>query len=156
MSMNGPTIMSGGQTGVDRGALDAAIATDTPCGGYCPKGRRAEDGVIPAQYPLIETESGDYEERTRRNVTESDATLIIHFGSLEGGTELTKRFCSAHSKPLLKIDASKTDVERAEQTLFDFLYKYSARTLNVAGPRRSEHADGYDYAYRLLTRLLRR
>ena len=156
MSINGPTIMSGGQTGVDRGALDAAIATDTPCGGFCPQGRHAEDGIIPAQYPLTETESGDYEERTRLNVTESDATLIIHFGTIEGSTELTERFCIAHSKPLLKIDGSKTDIERAEQTLFDFLYKYSARTLNVAGPRRSECANSYDYTYRLLTRLLRR
>ena len=149
-------IISGGQTGVDRGALDAALDTGTPCGGYCPTGRRAEDGEIPAQYPMTETDSTDYEDRTRLNVTESDATLIIYFDSVEGGTELTERLCHAHSKPLLKIDGNKTDIERAEQDLFDFLRKYSAHKLNVAGPRRSERANAHDYAYKLLTRLLRR
>lgn len=148
-------IINGGQTGVNRGALDAALDTGNPCGGYCPKGRRAEDGVIPQQYPMTETESTDHKEHARLNVTESDATLIIYFGS-EDSTDLTERLCHAHSKPLLKIDASKTDIERAEQTLFDFLRKYSVHTLNVAGPRRSEHASGRDYAHKLLTRLLRR
>ena len=70
-------IVSGGQTGVDRGALDAALPRGFPCGGYCPAGRRAEDGRIPARYPLEELSSPHYQVRTRRNVEESDGTLII-------------------------------------------------------------------------------
>ncbi|PSQ85488.1 MAG: molybdenum cofactor carrier, partial [Bacteroidetes bacterium QH_2_63_10] len=82
-------IISGGQTGVDRAALDAALAFNVPVGGWCPKGRRAEDGQIPDRYPLEETPSEAYEQRTAWNVRDSDGTLIITDGSLEGGTALT-------------------------------------------------------------------
>lgn len=79
-------IISGGQTGVDRGALEAALEAGIECGGTCPAGRKAEDGIIPEIYPLTELESTVYSDRTRKNVIDSDATLIIHFGRLEGGT----------------------------------------------------------------------
>ena len=75
-------IISGGQTGVDRAALDVALDAGLPCGGWCPRGRRAEDGPIVAQYPLMETDSPDYQMRTRRNVEDADATLILTLGPL--------------------------------------------------------------------------
>lgn len=156
MGTAGPKIIAGGQPGTDRGALDAALETETPCGGWCPKERRAEDGVIPERYPLSETGGTDYEESTRMNVQGSDATLILHYGSPSTSAEETERFCHAHSKPLLLINAKLTDIETAEQQLFSFLRKYSVHTLHVAGPRRSEEGHAYDYAHRLLVRLLRR
>jgi hypothetical protein len=73
-------IISGGQTGVDRGALDAALEASFPCGGWCPKGRKAEDGPIPARYPLKEMDGPAYRLRTERNVRDSDGTLILFFG----------------------------------------------------------------------------
>lgn len=73
-------VISGGQTGVDRAALDVALELGLPCGGWCPAGRRAEDGPIPARYPLTETAGADYVERTRRNVVEADATLVLCHG----------------------------------------------------------------------------
>src|SRR5690606_4861542 len=78
----GPDIVihAGGQTGVDRAALDAAMVCGVPVGGWCPRGRRAEDGPIPARYPLAETASSDYAERTRRNVLDADATLVLTWG----------------------------------------------------------------------------
>src|SRR5210317_1948565 len=79
-------IVSGGQTGVDRGALDAALTLGRVCGGWCPEGRLADDGPIPARYPLQELPGGGYRARTRRNVRDSDATLIVTFGAPTGGT----------------------------------------------------------------------
>lgn len=88
-------LLSGGQTGVDRAALDAALALGIPCGGWCPQGRRAEDGQIPARYPLTETGSPGYRERTYLNVRDSDGTLILARGALSGGTTLTRRVARA-------------------------------------------------------------
>ena len=82
-------IISGGQTGVDRAALDVALALGLAVGGGCPKGRRAEDGIIPDRYPLTETPEPNYEARTRRNVEDADGTLILNRGKLDGGTALT-------------------------------------------------------------------
>jgi predicted Rossmann fold nucleotide-binding protein DprA/Smf involved in DNA uptake len=93
-------IVSGGQTGVDRAALDIALALGIPCGGWCPRGRGAEDGVIPARYPLQETCSHDYAERTRRNVIDSDGTLILAIGALHGGTLLTAQLAEKAASPV--------------------------------------------------------
>ena len=93
-------IISGGQTGVDRAALDAAIELGIPHGGWCPRGRRAENGVIPSRYQLKEIEGIDYSERTRRNIVESDATLILTSGPLQGGTLLTFNLCIKLSRPV--------------------------------------------------------
>jgi len=87
------SIVSGGQTWVDRGALDAALRAGVPCGGWCPADCRAEDGLIDACYGLLPLPQGGYAERTRRNVEDSDATLILYFGELEGGTALTAACC---------------------------------------------------------------
>ena len=97
-------ILSGGQTGVDRAALDFAIARQIPHGGWCPAGRRAADGVLDARYQLLETESIGYRQRTKHNVRDADATLIIFRGRLEGGSLLTRDLATGHGKPLLLCD----------------------------------------------------
>lgn len=102
-------IVSGGQTGVDRGALDAALAVSFPCGGWCPADRRAEDGSIPDRYPVMELRGAGYSERTRQNVLDSDGTLIIHFGELTGGTLKTAKLCDWHGKPVLLLDGLPAD-----------------------------------------------
>lgn len=92
-------IVSGGQTGVDRGALDAAIFLGIAHGGWCPQGRLAEDGTIPPRYELTETNSSKYPIRTQQNVIDSDGTLILYAGELQGGTSLTLRFARERNKP---------------------------------------------------------
>src|ERR1017187_5269325 len=100
-------IVSGGQTGVDRGALDAALAAGFPCGGWCPADCAAEDGPIPARYPLTPLARGGYRERTRKNVLDSDGTAILFHGVLGGGTLLTLNLCKREGKPHVVINASK-------------------------------------------------
>src|SRR5437762_6170449 len=100
-------IVSGGQAGADRGALDAALSLGLGCGGWCPRGRRAEDGPIPARYPLRETPSADYPQRTEWNVRDSDGTLIVHSGRVDRGTALTQRLAARHRRPLLVLEASR-------------------------------------------------
>ena len=148
-------ILSGGQTGVDRGALDAALAAGVECGGSCPAGRLAEDGRIPERYPLIELPDGGYAERTERNVAESDGTLIVTFGEPQGGTRATIDFCMLHQKPYLVMDASIIPVVEATSVAGSFVGEHHIRTLNVAGPRASEAPQAYDYAFRLISALLR-
>lgn len=127
-------IVSGGQTGVDRGALDAAIALGIEHGGWCPKGRLAEDGVIPPHYQVRETKSAEYPVRTEQNVLDSDGTLILYRGQMQGGTELTYRLACKHRKPLLLVDLSApAEPERIRL----WLAHHAIRTLNVAGPRES-------------------
>lgn len=144
-------IVSGGQTGVDRAALDAALAQDVPVGGWCPKGRRAEDGRIPDRYPLKETPSEAYEQRTAWNVRDSDGTLIITAGALEGGTALTMREARRQGRPVLHVrttDSVPVPMIRA------WGEEQDVRVLNVAGPRASEVDGIYDDARALLTSFL--
>src|SRR5436309_14721003 len=100
-------VISGGQTGVDRGALDAALALQVECGGWCPAGRLAEDGTIPKRYPVVELPNARYAERTARNVADSDGTLIISNGEPIGGTRETIQRCVGLDKPHLIIDPAK-------------------------------------------------
>src|SRR5262245_17550353 len=133
-------IISGGQTGVDRAALDAAAELGLPTGGWCPKGRIAEDGTIPLRYALIELESADYADRTRKNVIESDATLILTPTSdpPRGGTALTFQTAASNDKPHLIV---ALDNSAAADEIRTWLSEVKPAILNVAGPRES-HSPG--------------
>jgi hypothetical protein len=144
-------IVSGGQTGADRAALDAALALGAECGGWCPAGRRAEDGPIPMRYPLRETATADYDERTRLNVLDSEATLILAFRQLRGGTALTREVAHRLGRPFLVLDPRGPD---ATDQVVRWLREQSVETLNVAGPRESEEPGMYAAALTLLTAVL--
>ena len=146
-------IISGGQTGVDRAALDVALKNGIDCGGRCPAGRLDEVGRIPDLYPLRELEHGGFTERTLQNVKDSDGTVIIYSAKLSGGTEQTVRFCVEHQRPHQLIDASRISTEDAAKLIVDFR-EHEIDILNVAGPRQSEWPEGYDYAFRALDALL--
>ena len=139
-------IISGGQTGVDRAALDVALKHGIDAGGSCPTGRLDEFGRIPDCYPLKELENGGFIERTLQNVKDSDGTVIIYPGKLSGGTEQTVRFCIEQRRPRLLIDASKIPIEEAAKLIADFVREKQIDILNVAGPRESEWPQGYEYA----------
>ena len=128
-------VISGGQTGVDRAALDVALTLGIPCGGWCPKGRRAEDGVLPANYLLQETPSEEYAERTTWNVRDSDGTLILTKGTPTGGTAFTVQIASQIGKPCLIVDLGKG---APPTTVHRWLTRHRIRVLNVAGPRESQ------------------
>ena len=147
-------IISGGQTGVDRAALDVALNHGIESGGWCPTGRLDEFGKIPDRYPLKELENGGFTERTLQNVKDSDGTVIIYPGKLSGGTEQTVRFCVEQQRPRLLIDASKIPVEEAARLIANFVRENKIDILDVAGPRQREWPEGYQYAYRALDILL--
>ena len=131
-------IVSGGQTGVDRAALDAAIHGGIAHGGWCPSGRRAEDGPIATRYRLKETDSSEYAVRTDRNVVDSDATLILTHGPLSGGTKLTAARARFHGRPLLVVDLDEdSDTAESLEQVTGWLGENSVKVLNVAGPRES-------------------
>ena len=148
-------IVSGGQTGVDRGALDAALAAGFPCGGWCPEGRLAEDGAIADRYPVVVLPGAGYEERTLRNVLDSDGTAILHSGLLEGGTRLTAEHCAKHGKPRLLIDAAAFSPEHAAAEISAFVERERISVLNIAGPRSSKWPGAHGYACETLSVLLR-
>ncbi len=149
-------IVSGGQTGVDRAALDAALELGISCGGWCPAGRRAEDGPIDSRYPLTETKTSDYLERTRLNVKDSDASLIIYFDKVEGGTKKTRAICEQLGKPFLLLDMSSLDEEHALSVLHQFIQENNVRSLNVAGPRASKQAQAHSVTHSLISSLLKK
>ena len=127
-------LISGGQTGVDRAALDLAADLGLEAGGWCPRGRRAEDGIIPDQYPLKETPGRDYEQRTEWNVRDSDGTLILTTGKPEGGTQLTIETAQRLEKPFYVVDLL---APRNLPGLQYWVEYEKIHTLNVAGPRES-------------------
>jgi hypothetical protein len=127
-------LVSGGQTGVDRAALDVALDLGIPCGGWCPRGRRADDGPIDLRYPLRETPSAEYAQRTEWNVRDSDGTLVLTRGEPRGGTALTVDIATELGRPALVLDLARaSDAEAAR----DWLRREEIRVLNVAGPRES-------------------
>jgi len=149
-------IVSGGQTGVDRAALEVAIFLEIPHGGWCPKGRRAEDGPIPEMFNLTETSSFNYAVRTEKNVVESDGTLILFRSIISRGTGLTVQFAKRHKRPYLCIDLATLDEEdelATNETAAEILHwiaEHNLNVLNVAGPRESNNPNINSQSHSLL------
>ncbi len=144
-------IVSGGQTGADRAALDVAAELGLGTGGWIPRGRRAEDGSVPARYAgMLETDSTDYAERTRLNVRDSDATLVIGFGPAHGGTALTLEIARALARPVIELDLAQVEPAEAALELRVWLSETRPRILNVAGPRLSEEPRSAEGARQVL------
>jgi len=146
----GFTIVSGGQTGADRAGLDWALAHQVAHGGWCPRGRRAEDGTVPSRFELTETPGRGYLQRTEWNVRDSDATIIVTLtDQLTGGSLKTAGFAAKLRKPYLHVSARV-----APKHLARFLAEHSVRTLNVAGNRESVAPGIYDRVLEVLTKAL--
>ena len=131
-------IISGGQTGADRSALDFAIDNNIPHGGWIPKGRITEAGQLPDKYHLQEMATTSYDIRTEQNVIDSDGTVIVSHGKLTGGSALTQTFAIKHHKPRLHLDMNKTTITEAAGSLNNWIEKSKIKILNVAGPRASK------------------
>jgi hypothetical protein len=143
-------IVAGGQTGADRAALDWAIENRVPHGGWCPLGRKAEDGVIDGRYDLKETPTTHYVQRTEWNVRDSDATVILSIRSvLEGGSQKTLEFARKQKKPCLVLSRVAVGGDAAAR-LHRFLQENQVRVLHVAGPRASEEPGIGDFVKALL------
>ncbi len=149
-------IVSGGQTGVDRGALDAALAAGFACGGWCPKDRNAEDGPIPDKYPMTLLVGGGYRQRTVMNVLDSDGTAILFNQSLSGGTLYTHDVCRRERKPYIVLDATQISESAAAATIVRFIEEHGIQVLNVAGPRLSRWAEGHGFALRVIGEVIGR
>jgi hypothetical protein len=137
-------IISGGQTGADRAALDAAMNVGLPHGGWIPKGRLTEEGPLPKKYNLKEMPSSSYIKRTEQNVIDSDGTLILSHGKLTGGSLLTQEFAENQKKPCLHIDLSKKLVYGAAVKTIDWVQDHGIEVLNVAGPRATKDHEIYE------------
>ena len=136
-------IISGGQTGADRAALDFAIAQGYTHGGWAPRGRQAEDGPIPLKYQLNPLATGGYRHRTRRNVADSDGTLILNLGDLAGGSLLTQAFARRLGKPLLVVPLDDGVTRETAARVLAWLREHKIQTLNVAGPRETQRPGIY-------------
>lgn len=149
-------IVSGGQTGADQAALDWAIQNGVPHGGWCPAGRRAENGVVPAIYRLEETPETKYQVRTALNVLDSDATVIFSIAPvLEGGSLLTRKIAWQEGKPVLHLsrmmsDGRKRELAAVVERLLDFIEEERVGVLNVAGPRLSNEPEIGDFVIEVL------
>ena len=147
-------LISGGQTGADRAALDVALQLKIPCGGRCPGDRRAEDGILADRYPLSPLPNAGYRQRTRKNVQDSDGTVILSFGPPTGGSKATADDCKRFAKPCLLINANLVTAGEAAILLAVFLLRHRIHTLNVAGPRGSRQPEIYEFVERVLLYLL--
>lgn len=149
-------IISGGQTGADQAALDVAIALDIPYGGWIPKGRKTENGVLPEKYQLQEMPTSSYPKRTEKNVLDSDGTLIFSHGKLTGGSALTQKVPKQHQRPCLHIDLNRISPLEAVAEIQPWLKQHDIEVLNVAGPRASEDPLIYEATYEILHHVLNR
>jgi hypothetical protein len=147
-------IMSGGQTGADRAALDVAIKLKIPYGGWITKGRLTEEGPLPARYQLQEMETDSYAARTEQNVIDSDGTLIIGRGKLTGGTDYTREMALRHKKKLLAVDLTQNDPFEAASLITSWIKLYRIEVLNVAGPRASKDPGIYPAVLKILEHAL--
>ena len=143
-------IISGGQTGADRAALDGAIEFGIPHGGWVPKGRMTEAGRLPEKYVMQETTSISYAERTEMNVVDSDATLILSHGRVAGGSAVTLDMARKHRKPCLHMDLESLDEDKAAEVIINWVDARGIKVLNVAGPRASEDPGIYEAARKVL------
>ena len=143
-------IISGGQTGADRAALDFAIDNNIPYSGWLPKGRTTEDGTLPLKYHLQEMPTGDYSKRTEKNVLDSDGTVIVSNGFLTLGSAVTREFAIEHKKPWIHLDMKELPLEEAAEKLISWLTENEIKVLNVAGPRAGKDPTIYDTVLRLL------
>jgi hypothetical protein len=146
-------IVSGGQTGADRAALDFAIKHKIPHGGWVPKGRIAEDGPLNAKYQLTEMTTDSYQERTEQNVIDSDGTVIISRGKLTGGSAYTQKMAKKHNRPCLHVDLKQYEVLPAAMEILSWLDDNSIKVMNVAGPRASKDPKVYESVKEVLTGL---
>jgi hypothetical protein len=147
-------IVSGGQTGADRAALNLAIEHGIPHGGWCPKGRLAEDGKIDARYNLKETPSSGYVQRTEWNARDSDGTVVFSIATvLTGGSKKTADFANKHNKPVLHISRQGGPAS-PEQALLRFIDCHGIKVLNVAGPRASKEPEVYGFVKEVLAKAL--
>lgn len=157
-------IISGGQTGADRGSLDAAIDSGYEHGGWCPRGRKAADGTIPERYNLQETEESDYPPRTEKNVLDGDGTLVFSSRLRSSpGSRLTRALCAKHNKPCISVDIdhlrfeiSNGDVSETLDGLVKWVNEHNIEVLNVAGSRESKAPGIWYLTYETITRLLQR
>jgi len=145
-------LISGGQTGVDRAALDFCLENNIPCGGWCPKGRLAEDGIIPDKYPLQETDNEVYSQRTNLNVENSDGTIIIYKAEMDEGTQLTLEIAEAKKKLFFLIDLSLTI---DPSIVKNWIILNDIKTLNIAGPRESNSPGIYESSKAFLSQMFK-
>lgn len=150
-------VISGGQTGVDRAGLDVAAAAGIPIGGYCPRGRCAEDGIIPEQYPLLELDSTELSDRTEKNVVEADGTLILHKGTLSEWTKLPHDLALRHGKPSLIVQLDSDQLIDPAHVI-RWLKGQDIYILNIAGPVESKcpggiHEEAFAYLEKVFTLL---
>lgn len=148
--------ISGGQTGIDRGMLDACLEHDFPCGGWCPAGRLAEDGPLDARYPLQELPGAGYPERTRENVVDSDGTLILYRSELTGGTKKSKTIARSTGRPYLLLDFATLSLDEALDKAVEFVRKKDLRRINFSGPRGSAWSEAHAVAREFTGRLIER
>ncbi len=146
-------IISGGQSGADLAALDAAISLGIEHGGWLPKGRKTESGPLPSRYSLKELPTGKYRARTEQNVRDSDGTLICSFGPLTGGSALTEALTIKHHRPCLHIDLELFPGDKAVAAVERWYKDNKIQTLNVAGPRASNNPHIYDAVFTLIQKM---
>ena len=147
-------IISGGQTGADRAALDIAIKLNIPHGGWIPKGRKTEDGILPDKYQLKEMPTASYLKRTEQNILDSDGTLIISHRKLTGGSALTRKMAKEYNRPWVHVDMDKASISDASENVMQRIENNVIEVLNVAGSRASKNPGIYGVTFEVLKTVL--